>query len=63
MYSTFQQRYILFSESWQIDITHLLLLLLEQCKYTMSPSSLDSVESNIYNCHFCMRKNPVAQLS
>ena len=31
----------------------------EQCNYTLSPTTLVFVESTIYNCNFCLRRNPV----
>ena len=32
----------------------------EQCNYTLSPTTPVFVKSTIYNCNFCLRKNPVA---
>ena len=35
----------------------------EQCNCTLSPTTSVFVESTIYNCNFCLHKNPVAWAS
>ena len=67
MYSTLQQSYIRYcvlkSGKLIFHIYSRYYFSFEQFNYTLSPTTPVFVEYTIYNCNFCLRKNPVAQAS